>query len=55
VDCGVLTETLLESELFGHVRGAFTGAVTDKKGMFEEAQGGLMKIDDIEGGVFSEE
>jgi two-component system response regulator AtoC len=47
VDCGVLTETLLESELFGHVRGAFTGAVTDKKGMFEEAQGGTCFLDEI--------
>src|SRR5215470_2747208 len=47
VDCGVLTETLLESELFGHVRGAFTGAVTDKKGVFEEAQGGTCFLDEI--------
>jgi DNA-binding NtrC family response regulator len=47
VDCGVLTETLLESELFGHVRGAFTGAVADKKGVFEEAQGGTCFLDEI--------
>jgi DNA-binding NtrC family response regulator len=47
VDCGVLTETLLESELFGHVRGAFTGAVSDKKGVFEEAQGGTCFLDEI--------
>jgi DNA-binding NtrC family response regulator len=47
VDCGVLTETLLESELFGHVRGAFTGAVGDKKGVFEEAQGGTCFLDEI--------
>lgn len=47
VDCGVLTETLLESELFGHVRGAFTGAIVDKKGVFEEAQGGTCFLDEI--------
>lgn len=47
VDCGSLAETLLESELFGHVRGAFTGAVVDKKGVFEEAQGGTCFLDEI--------
>lgn len=47
VDCGVLTETLLESELFGHVRGSFTGAMTDKKGVFEESQGGTCFLDEI--------
>ncbi len=47
ISCGSLSETLLESELFGHVRGAFTGAVRDKKGKFEEAQGSTIFLDDI--------
>jgi two-component system response regulator AtoC len=49
VDCGALTESILESELFGHVRGAFTGAIADKKGVFEEAQGGTCFLDEIGG------
>jgi two-component system, NtrC family, response regulator AtoC len=49
VDCGALTETILESELFGHVRGSFTGALADKKGVFEEAQGGSCFLDEIGG------
>jgi two-component system, NtrC family, response regulator AtoC len=47
VDCGALAETLLASELFGHVRGAFTGAAHDKKGVFEEANGGTCFLDEI--------
>ncbi|MEB2284228.1 MAG: sigma-54 dependent transcriptional regulator [Myxococcales bacterium] len=47
VDCGSLTDSLLESELFGYVRGAFTGAVGDKKGLFEEADGGTVFLDEI--------
>ncbi len=47
ISCGSLSESLLESELFGHVRGAFTGAIRDKKGKFEEAHGGTIFIDDI--------
>jgi len=49
VDCGALTESLLESELFGHLRGSFTGAIADKKGVFEEAQGGTCFLDEIGG------
>ena len=47
VDCSTLSPSLLESELFGHVRGAFTGAVRDKEGIFDVANGGTLFMDDV--------
>jgi two-component system response regulator HydG len=47
VNCGAITETLFESELFGHARGAFTGAIADRKGMMQQADGGTLFLDEV--------
>ncbi len=47
VNCSAIPETLFESEMFGHKKGSFTGAITDKKGLFKEAEGGTLFLDEI--------